>query len=87
MTRKLRISVTAADIAEGMPQSPTHCPIALAVRRALESYEWVSVGLGVCINDKFWALPRSGERFIARFDKSQSVKPFAFFLSRPSRSP
>jgi hypothetical protein len=85
MTR-VRVRITATDIAQGERESCDSCPIAFAiarrfgVRRAFADY--TDSGL-VWSTDKRY-LRRQEHRacrvFMERFDRGKRVKPFSFFL-------
>lgn len=75
-----RIYVTQNDIKYGKAVSCRLCPIATAVcRRFAKGFGSVMVG-GSCvkIGRKFFALPKSARKFIGRFDRGETVKPFSF---------
>lgn len=56
-----------------------NCPVALALKDS--GYSDVSVGLNVIfIGLKIIKSPRSVDRFINKFDRKKSVKPFNFIL-------
>ena len=82
MTKRVKIAVTAENIFDGVPRAGTRCPVALAVNRNF----CVGVAVGYDIahidSDTLWDLPRSAQRFIARFDHDKPVKPFNFFLTQ-----
>lgn len=82
---RIKIEVTAADIARGTPSSPSTCPISLATRRALpESLKNSKVTsvftLDVETSDKHYkaSFPVKADRFITAFDDCRPVKPFSF---------
>jgi hypothetical protein len=81
MIKKIRISVTAKDIAAGARNDCTACPIALAMRRAGLSEPWARPG------NLFWERDRSAETpdvaadFMKRFDDGEPVKPFRFTIT------
>jgi hypothetical protein len=62
------------------------CPIARAVERTMPQWYGLQAnGVGCAVFDDYLIiegtpipLPRSAQRFIARFDQGKPVKPFAF---------
>lgn len=73
------LSVTKANIRDGMPRSEECCPIALAFRRQFRNAEVrvnptnTSIGRG---NDfVIYKNALAARRFIARFDNGQLVEP------------
>ena len=82
MTR-VRVSVTAEDIAQGTPYHSWGCPIAIAMTRAL--------GHPVGVDEKWcWfvekegdvrhlhGLPEAVQAFVRAYDQQQPVAPFSF---------
>jgi hypothetical protein len=85
---RVKIHVTQDDIDKGIQSNCVECPVARALNRAgikgLVASGFVSVNDGDTFYNGFYAeLPRSASRFINRFDKGWSVKPFDFFLNMP----
>jgi len=87
MNRTL-IKVTQEHIDSGITNSCYKCPIALAVNELVKP-SGILVGASVNTlsiryfkNDKLntFLTPRSAQRFIKRFDRKLSVKPFNFYL-------
>ena len=84
MANKKTVSVTEDHIKNGLRFMCGKCPVALAVsehtgRKALVG----SHTLDFADNDFMYfkpVLPRSVRRFIKRFDRGLSVKPFKFIL-------
>lgn len=77
---KIRVEVTEADIAAGLPDACFSCPIALALKRL--GYERPSVD-GVAIElDTLTTVPSPDvvNDFVIAFDKGDKVEPFAFEL-------
>jgi len=80
----VKVEVTAEDIMLGERQNRCHCPIALAVARAVPG---VYVGVGNRIVDlinnvdfKQVYLPKEAQEFIESFDNLEPVEPFSFVL-------
>ena len=85
------ISVTEDDITQGRPCSLRKCPIARALRRAMENPSPKEVDIRVGINGEAHisvfpggvgqekhtclALPRNAQKFITRFDQELDVEP------------
>lgn len=65
------VKVTAKHIARGKKKNDVSCPVALALRDA----GFPRGELRDTYVDRF---PRSIERFMDKFDRGQSVKPFNF---------
>ena len=86
MTDKLTITVTADDIAAGLPCSSSRSPIAIAVRRHCTKH--VYVGRGYVTADGLWlTLPESAERFRRLYDSAETrgqAQPFTFTLALPA---
>lgn len=81
---KLTIQITADDIAQGMPDNCSACPVALAVNRALHGWWASSVGkLYVTIvrgrhhEPKMADLPTDLMAFIRAFDAGAPLPPLA----------
>jgi len=84
---KVPVFVTQKDIDTGVRFEPARCPIALAVRRAVDPkakvyarrIEWRGVGLGLC-----GAIMRDElEEWRRAFDHGDKVKPIKFYLEVP----
>ena len=77
----MKVRVTQQHIDAGEPEHAEYCPVARAVAEACPLIESVLV-----LHKKWWGdnvshpLPRSAQRFIARYDAGKPVKPFAFIL-------
>ena len=75
---ELYVEVTADDIVRGKPGIPRRCPIALAVARASQRHK-VHVGSREVSVDRYEAeLPFDAMDWQRRFDRDESVEPFAF---------
>ena len=82
MSRRVRVEVTAADIATGEPTFCRSCPVALALLRA--GFTRVSVGESIAAAEFGEVpLPRKVASFVRHFDRGRPVKPFAFDLELP----
>jgi hypothetical protein len=79
---KLRVEVTAEDIAAGNSGDCESCPIALACCRAGLNGVLVSDD-GIAWNGGFVDLPAGGLEFISDFDRGRVVLPFTFEIEVP----
>ena len=80
-----RISVTAADIAEGERTfntlGPTlSCPLRRAISRVVGRQAYVSRGWGHLQDNGEFVLPTAARAFLRDFDTGKAVKPFTFDL-------
>lgn len=71
------IYVTEDDIRNAIRGSATHCPIALAIKRATPFKE-VSVGGGASCNGFPMSLAAEHAEFVRRFDAGEPVEPIQF---------
>ncbi len=81
--RKLKVEVTAHDIKSGARKSCELCPIARALKRALNYKKKVDVNnYSANIDDykKIARLPTKASAFIRNFDNGFKVKPFSMTL-------
>jgi hypothetical protein len=89
---KLRIKVTKSHIDVGRIGSVDYCPIGVAINSEIhEDYYAYVLEEEIKIFNRseekhdslvgLIHLPRSARRFIARFDKGLTVKPFSFDLN------
>jgi hypothetical protein len=82
------ITVTALDIKRGESGDPTLCPIARAASRTLRRRALIGDTLGVEYSRKNrdesveYSLPKRAHKFIRKFDKDESVRPFTFRLGK-----
>ena len=84
------IRVTGEHIAKGIRNDVYSCPIALALKEQLggepcAAYDRIYLGSTesrLARRGKLfqWHMPRSGRRFMHRFDSGKPVKPFNFIL-------
>ena len=85
MTR-VRVSVTAEDIAQGKPYVCWGCPVAIAMTRTL--------GYPVAVDEWRWfmeegsvrrlhGLPDAVQAFVKAYDQQQPVAPFSFTVEVP----
>ena len=84
--KRIRITVTAEDIAYGVPCKSNRCPIALAILRSTGASH-------VSVSATDWTawhtddgsitghLPNRAQKFVARFDDEEAVQPSTFVLS------
>lgn len=77
---KIKISVTAEDIANGKIAEAYECPISLAIGRALGTN-----GVGVCgswidLNGKHLEISELAANFVSEYDYGNFVEPFEFEL-------
>lgn len=89
--RRLAIYVRRDDIAAGVPEDASRCPVARALRRATDYHEEVTVGPRSLIlrgfmrrRDRVTSLPEPAREFIRRFDNHESVEPFLFHVEFPA---
>lgn len=81
----MKIKVTQDDIDTGERGISSHCPVALAVRRAfkLQLHDDISVtGCKVYVKGVSYFGPRSLGRFVCNFDLDRNVKPFSCEIKR-----
>ncbi len=81
------ITVTAAHIARGVPDSCTDCPVALAIAEAFPGVEvWVAGATVFLVRDgqETEADLPGCEDFIHSFDDRQGGEPFTFTLDYPA---
>jgi len=94
-SRRVRVDVTAEDIAQGRPTSSESCAIALATRRAINTDRAAYFGVGssaVVVVAKVGGhseryvilLPDKATRFVLRFDAGERIEPFSFEIEIPS---
>ena len=80
-----KIRVKQEHIERGIQESPCCCPIALALKEQINTFDsrFVQV-LGRFVSlgyyEKRIQLPRSAKRFVRRFDYGYKTKPFNFVL-------
>ena len=95
MKQYIVVNVTELDIADGLIDSASACPIALAMKR--EGYNCIAVNempggeVQACRGDweKVFPLTKAAQRFTDRFDAEKSVKPtrFRFALDKQYYDP
>ena len=81
--RRVRVEVTAQDIADGKRRISTRCPIALAARRALECDVRACWGILELPEGRSAGMTKKCNTFIRRFDSGETVKPFSFTVQVP----
>lgn len=91
---QIRVEVEAADIEAGLRADSTACPIAIAVRRAIdvsdetavgvgENHVWVFEDAGVRLAEAaIFDLPAAAADFVARFDAGEQPPPLVFLAPR-----
>jgi hypothetical protein len=85
--KRLKVTVKAKHIKDGMAQNCQSCPIALAMREQHDPSATMGVTVAT-INDVNYAAPRSAVSFVDKFDlahelgKKAKVRPFTFYLTR-----
>jgi len=92
---KLRVEVTAEDIAKGQREEVCLCPIALALSRCGVRGPAVAGAVGWTPGDNRWSvtfvedyenetiLPEECGTFASAFDKGEPVEPFTFEIEVP----
>lgn len=75
---KTRISVTAADIAQGKVGDCGECPVALAMGRAFPGRRILADSYGLNVDDRQFPTPPMVDRFMQDFDRRRLVEPFTF---------
>lgn len=77
--RRVRVEVTADDIAAGKTYDCFHCPVAIALARAT-GFEQAYAGPGSFGNGngRKGATPTEASEFMYAFDAGKQVQPFAF---------
>ncbi len=84
---RIKVNVTAEDIAKGRRGSTGQCPVALAIRRTIGKKRmvvevWDGVDTGTCAqNVEMVVAPRGLGSFIYCFDRKLKVTPFSFNLN------
>ncbi len=79
----LNVNVTAKDIENGIYANGYACPIALALKRKIDTLVRVDSKSVLVKTHDAWEsipLPELARWFIARFDHGHPVKPFKFRL-------
>jgi hypothetical protein len=79
------ISVTHADITEGVKNACNHCPIALAIKRAFNcDCVMVLASFDIIVNSQQYTSedPETVQEFINNFDNGFPVQPFSFTLQK-----
>lgn len=84
--KRLRVEVTAEDIADGRREHCERCPVARAMRRAIGRVVWVGGAGQWGIGNRSpqpKRLPLRVTDFITAFDTGRPVSPFTFNLDVP----
>lgn len=76
----MKITVTAEDIALGLPGSCSHCPVAMAIARDTGSRGVRVDGVEIFVCDRRFSAPPSVSNFINHFDDwdSEALPPEPF---------
>lgn len=78
---RLKIDVTAEDIAAGKPRSSYECPISLALRRLTGKRWQVKCHSAESVDCERFYLPLEARKFVDRFDTADAYqKPEPFFF-------
>lgn len=84
----MKITVTKADISNGIPEEGAFCPIALAMGRipGVTNPTVGDIAVRFCwktkdgIESRYRTLPPKASQFIQNFDARKPVKPISFTL-------
>jgi len=83
LPNEIKVDVLQDDIKKGKPRCPCVCPIALAVKRAVEVDTIAIWGRGLnYINGIKYRLCDTGSDFVYNFDKYEEVKPCSVVLTK-----
>ena len=84
----MKIRITDEDIEQGVPCSPSRCPVARAIRRDTGSAasNLTVNGATIWIGNVYYRTPSSAFDFIFDFDHGDPVAPFEFELGLPLKS-
>ncbi len=75
------LSVTQEDIDNGIKSSPTKCPVALALTRAMKK-DNCAMGISrIILSGELKNTPQAILDFVYDFDRGKSVKPFELTFS------
>lgn len=80
---RIKICVTKKDIENGKRREANKCPVSLAIKRTTKTPVNVTRNY-VRYKGYAYAVPRSVNRFIQKFDKTGLGVPFNFNLEIPS---
>jgi hypothetical protein len=80
----ITVQVTQRHIDKGEKNDCNYCPVGIAMRESTGCYVVVTQQAAAFTHDKYGTfaekMPKSVERFIERYDRGESVKPFQFRL-------
>lgn len=76
----MKIRVTPEDIARGVPDHVTACPVAFAVQRAFDGETAIVTDTDIEVGGFTYETPEEVAQFIYDFDSEEGVEPFAFEL-------
>ena len=80
----IRIEVTEDDIRKGIKFSAHSCPLALALKRALNHPNaWIGPDSFGVADDSLGRTPPTAITFIKTFDGGNKVEPFVFWIPKP----
>lgn len=80
----MKVDVTQEHIDCGKPLEPLYCPVALAIDEQAHKVVIVNYWKLAAADDSFSSpTPVVVRRFVERFDRGLSVKPFSFELEFP----
>ena len=85
--KKIKVTVTAADIKNGKQKRCESCPIALAMQRGYKikkSNISVVDDIRIDLTENtafYYHIPEKASLFIRRFDEGEKVNPFTFFAT------
>lgn len=87
---KIEVVVSEKDISEGIRNDGIHCPVALALKRAMGA-DYVEVTEDLITIKKGYSqseyhTPMVAATFIEHFDDQEEVSPISFFLGEEDES-
>lgn len=75
---RIHVEVTQQDIDTGTRRSVYSCPIALSLKRQLNTSAVIVRKVSILVIDKYYVPPLEAVEFMGRFDNKLSVEPFSF---------
>lgn len=75
---RICVTVTQQDIDTGTKRSICSCPIALSLKRQMNTSIVIVRSDIILVRDKYHGTPKEAVEFMERFDNELSVKPFSF---------
>ena len=82
---KVKIEVTEEDIKNGERWMADKCPVALALNRKINDFNYVLYDLFETHDSRVYDVPESVGKFILKFDKTRKGKPFKFIIDVPKK--